>query len=164
MTEPSDDEYATRALKQAVTELHDELMWAIEDGLDQDGLQEVVSLWWANHGDVDYAYLVKSGRPNACHDCGRDTTPYDEDGRPVDAGWEWYMVEGPLWEAATRPEGPEAVRFLCVGCLERRLGRRLAPEDFADLPINEPSPLESPVLAARLGRPPGGDPADGQAS
>src|SRR5262245_59749408 len=50
-----------------------------------------------------------------CADCRRCT-------------WgEVYMVHDHLWEAAgMAPDGG----FLCIGCLETRLGRRLAPADF----------------------------------
>ena len=41
---------------------------------------------------------------------------------------EYYMVKDDLW---TFGRG-----FLCVGCLEVRLGRRLEPNDFTDVPVN----------------------------
>jgi hypothetical protein len=58
------------------------------------------------------------------------------------------MVRDDVWTAAGIRDG-----FLCVGCLERRLGRSLAPDDFPDLPINEPGdPWDTPRLAARKAR------------
>jgi len=33
--------------------------------------------------------------------------------------------------------------LLCIGCLERRLGRRLTPADFTDAPANDPSDRDS---------------------
>jgi hypothetical protein len=39
--------------------------------------------------------------------------------------------------------------FLCVSCIEKRLGRVLAPADFIKAPINEPSPWDTPRLASR---------------
>jgi hypothetical protein len=36
-----------------------------------------------------------------------------------------YMVLDDVWQAAGNPDG-----YLCVGCLEDRLGRRLGPGDF----------------------------------
>jgi hypothetical protein len=42
------------------------------------------------------------------------------------------------------------VGFLCIGCLEHRLGRRLTPRDFPSLPINRPHPWKTTRLAARL--------------
>ncbi|MER9590933.1 hypothetical protein NKI94_19270 [Mesorhizobium australicum] len=39
--------------------------------------------------------------------------------------------------------------FLCIPCLEKRLGRDLIPADFADVPVNRPSRSDTPLLAAR---------------
>ncbi|UVC12843.1 hypothetical protein [Mesorhizobium onobrychidis] len=39
--------------------------------------------------------------------------------------------------------------FLCIPCLEARLGRKLMPADFADVPVNKPSRSDTPLLAAR---------------
>ncbi|BBY09997.1 hypothetical protein [Mycobacterium marseillense] len=50
-----------------------------------------------------------------CEDCGADT--WDET----------YKVDEVLWATAGHPSG-----FLCIGCLEGRLGRALTPDDFAD--------------------------------
>jgi hypothetical protein len=41
--------------------------------------------------------------------------------------------------------------FLCVGCLERRLGRTLLASDFTKASINEPSPWDTPRLAIAKG-------------
>jgi hypothetical protein len=62
------------------------------------------------------------------------------------------MVTDAVWAAAGMP--PHVVReynapggaFLCVSCIEKRLGRALAPTDF---PFNEPSPWDTPRLASR---------------
>jgi hypothetical protein len=64
-----------------------------------------------------------------CHDCNWPTAAQDQVDR-----WEWYMVDKHTWKAATG--GDEFVRFLCIGCLEARLGYHLIPQDFRDLPIN----------------------------
>ena len=56
------------------------------------------------------------------------------------------MVHDVVWSEA----GADAVRYLCVGCLEHRLGRALVPADFRPLPVNVPSPLDTPRLAALL--------------
>jgi len=47
----------------------------------------------------------------------------------LSAGWdhEWFMVNDRVWRAG---QGERPVRFLCVGCLEHRLGRRLTARDF----------------------------------
>ena len=60
-----------------------------------------------------------------CKDCGVDTQ---------DIG-EWYMVKDEVW-AAVWPKRSKR-EFLCIGCLEIRLGRRLTSDDFTDAPINE---------------------------
>jgi hypothetical protein len=61
--------------------------------------------------------------PASCLDCGRDT---------IELG-EYYMVWDGVWLASglERDEG-----MLCFACLERRIGRRLAPDDFTAAPIN----------------------------
>lgn len=64
--------------------------------------------------------------PCACADCGTDTTP--EEGP-----WEWYMVQESIWVQAN-PD--KTVNYLCIGCLERRLGRQLTAADFTNVPIN----------------------------
>jgi hypothetical protein len=80
---------------------------------------------------------------NPCVDCGVATTP-----RPLKPGkWEWYVVHGPVWQTA----GADPRNLLCIGCLEGRLDRRLVPQDFPALGINDPSPLDSPRLRARRG-------------
>ena len=40
---------------------------------------------------------------------------------------------------------------LCVGCAEIRLRRRLAPDDFPQLPLNDSRPWDSPRLRSRKG-------------
>lgn len=63
-----------------------------------------------------------------CVDCGRETLPTD--GRAA----EWYTVHDQVWaDAGMAPlDG-----CLCVGCIERRLGRRLRAGDFAAVPVND---------------------------
>ena len=75
-----------------------------------------------------------------CVDCGVDTCPEPKkrNGRTVRNGrvgrWEHYMVHPRIWRTADlSPDGG----YLCVGCLENRIGRRLQPNDFTDAPINE---------------------------
>lgn len=91
-----------------------------------------------------------------CVDCSVDTTPCTGKRRCRHAGkWEHYMVTAEVWRAAGMPA--PTVRgydesdgdFLCVGCLEGRLGRVLVPADFTRAPINGPSPWDTPRLAAR---------------
>ncbi len=99
-------------------------------------------------------------QPSApCLDCGWLTCRHDEPG-------EWYMVTDQVWEQAgmsdTRrwlsdhpgtPTGPTGGpgHYLCIGCLEDRLGRRLTPADFASIPINHLDwHRKTTRLAARL--------------
>ncbi len=42
------------------------------------------------------------------------------------------MVHDEAWAAAGLGDG-----FICVGCLERRLGRELTQDDFTTAPIND---------------------------
>lgn len=44
---------------------------------------------------------------------------------------EWYMVEDAVWKPAAKGDD-----VLCIGCLEKRLGRMLRPEDFEGYRIN----------------------------
>jgi hypothetical protein len=56
--------------------------------------------------------------PMPCSDCGVD---YDE----------FYMVHKHIWSAVGVGDG-----WLCIGCLEQRLGRKLNCADFTDAPCN----------------------------
>jgi hypothetical protein len=51
-----------------------------------------------------------------CMDCGVDTT----------VATEVYMVHDELWRSVV----PEEAGMLCVGCFEKRLGRKLCRNDF----------------------------------
>jgi hypothetical protein len=69
---------------------------------------------------------------------------WDPDVVPYDFSWcldcqvdtleirEYYMLRGDVWFKAN----PAGRGMLCVGCVERRLGRRLVPADFTDAPVN----------------------------
>jgi hypothetical protein len=65
------------------------------------------------------------------------------------------MVTAAVWQAAGMPapvireQNASGGDFLCVGCIERRLGRMIGPDDFTDALINKPSPWDTPRLAAR---------------
>ena len=63
-----------------------------------------------------------------CHDCGTDTLSCKA-GVPT----EYYMVHPEVWSAAGMP----AHGYLCIGCLEARLGRQLHRHDFPRAPIND---------------------------
>jgi hypothetical protein len=55
----------------------------------------------------------------SCADCGDD---YGED----------YMVHDYIWQAFGVGDG-----MLCIGCLEKRIGRQLCAQDFTDAPVND---------------------------
>ena len=64
-----------------------------------------------------------------CVDCGVDTGAIDE----------YYIVNDRVWYQAWpdyTQNGYPGDGMLCIGCLERRLGRTLASGDFEHLPIN----------------------------
>jgi hypothetical protein len=77
-----------------------------------------------------------------CKDCGQRTIGTRK------APGEWYMVHDELWaQAGMEPLGG----WLCVGCLERRLGRRLASADFKPVPANDSARMRhSDRLASRI--------------
>jgi hypothetical protein len=60
-----------------------------------------------------------------CLDCGVDTSSKNGIG-------EYYVVTDELWACAN----PGDVGMLCIGCLERRLGHELTPDDFKSCPVN----------------------------
>ena len=67
-----------------------------------------------------------------CHDC-RAILAVRSTGlsRALDgSGWDndWFMVKDSVWRSSQR--GGKC-RFLCVGCLEHRIGRKLAADDFS---------------------------------
>jgi hypothetical protein len=91
-----------------------------------------------------------------CADCGFNTCPRWRQLGKV----EWFMVFDSVWDAAGMPSeilvfpaGSYVWRpgILCIGCLERRLGRRLTPADFEPVPLSEWYENMTPRLAARLG-------------
>jgi hypothetical protein len=45
--------------------------------------------------------------------------------------WEWYMVRNELWASAGLNDG-----FLCIACLESRIGRKQTFADFPDVPVH----------------------------
>ncbi len=53
-----------------------------------------------------------------------------------DTSTEYYMVHHYLWRIAI--EGlPTTGRFLCIGCIEKQLGRKLIAADFMKVPCND---------------------------
>jgi hypothetical protein len=57
------------------------------------------------------------------------------------------MVHDHLWYAAgmKKPDGG----FLCIGCLEGRLGRGLCCDDFTDAPLNDLTDAYNQILMER---------------
>jgi hypothetical protein len=83
----------------------------------------------------------KKGR---CNDCGVRTTPRFRFARKHEGTWEWYLVQDDLWARTGISKG-----FLCIGCLEQRIGRQLRPDDFSTSPVNDPHPFDTRRLGAR---------------
>jgi hypothetical protein len=85
----------------------------------------------------------RAGVPFApCDDCGWDTMARKQ-------CWEYYFVHKEIWLEAG------LARCLCIGCLEKRLGRELRPEDFPPCESNRLSWHDTPRLFARkAGNPP----------
>lgn len=80
-----------------------------------------------------------------CADCGMET-----------ARWEYYMLRFELWDRIVPEDIPGAgITYLCVGCVELRLGRDLMAYDFLACPLNVEVALgnrdSSPRLRSRLG-------------
>lgn len=88
-----------------------------------------------------------------CIDCGVDTCPCTgKRGCRHTGRWEHYMVHDRVWKAA-RMGGDDG--YLCIGCLETRIGRKLRPRDFTTAPCNDPDdPWSTPRLANRQRLPP----------
>jgi hypothetical protein len=85
---------------------------------------------------------------SVCSDCGTDTTPCTgKRGCRHKGRWEYYMIRDAIWAACGMKDG-----FLCIGCIEARLGRQLASRDFVKVPINGPSSWDTPRLAERKAR------------
>ncbi len=57
-----------------------------------------------------------------------------------------YIIWDELWGQAGDVEG-----CLCVSCLELRLGRRLVPDDFQELPLNDDAQGSTRRLTERKG-------------
>lgn len=60
-------------------------------------------------------------RDFSCYDCEVNTSEINE----------YYMVNFDLWNSVATNG------MLCIGCLERRIGRQLVSSDFIDAPINK---------------------------
>jgi hypothetical protein len=88
-----------------------------------------------------------------CCDCGTNTMPSGKASKP--GTHEQFIVNDNVWIAAGMTPGKvnrnyELIGggFLCVGCIEVRLGRRLTIDDFR--PITIPLLLGDPLCSERL--------------
>jgi hypothetical protein len=101
--------------------------------------------------------MKKPHCPNNCADCGVDTTPPLNGDRRYKVRHEWYVVRDAIWKAAGMKDrvivAGEAGYYLCIRCLERRVGRELRRADFTDAPVNAPWRRDSDILADRKSRP-----------
>jgi hypothetical protein len=84
--------------------------------------------------------IVRARSESRCIDCHAETS-FTERGKND----EYYMVHNRLWLKAN----PGDAGKLCIGCLERRLGRQLKPNDFTDCSLNN-FPRGSKRLISRL--------------
>jgi hypothetical protein len=82
----------------------------------------------------DTAQKRDIGRFN-CLDCSDDTL----------VGGECYMLRDEVLLSAN----PQRQGMLCIGCVEKRLGRRLTPEDFQGAPLDHHL-INGPALSTRL--------------
>lgn len=73
-----------------------------------------------------------------CADCSTETLSPEPGVRT-----EYYMLRDTVWAAARTD--PHA--YLCVGCIEARLGRRLHSGDFTATPINDLGIVDNPRFA-----------------
>jgi len=91
---------------------------------DQTSNEEV----WIFEGEDYFPEPMTMAELANCHDCRWLTTALGE----------FYMVHDHLWGQACQVSPRAIPRFLCIGCLEERLGRMLTPEDFTDCLLNDP--------------------------
>ena len=80
-----------------------------------------------------------------CCDCGLGTN----------VAREWYMVKPKVWEQAWAGRRKDwhnvpGQSVLCIGCLEKRIGRTLCATDFARAAVNDPEGDISDRLRQRL--------------
>lgn len=117
---------------KATSDFYEEVMIVMEaHGKTYDDLRNFIDLYGG-----DYEYHSKyTGAP--CKDCGVKT---------VEIG-EYYNVYNDVWNEADGGQG-----FLCIGCLENRLGRKLNPDDFGHCLITtDPLYFRSARYFNRLG-------------
>ena len=87
------------------------------------------------------------------NDCQKDVAPCTgKRGCRHKGKWEWYMVKHAVWRKACRNpylKNVDTETFLCIACLEKRLGRELVSDDFLDAPIKMISSWDTEILINR---------------
>jgi len=80
----------------------------------------------------------------SCNGCRADVGKIKEFG---------YMVSKEVWSTAAPNDTHKMDYFLCIGCLEARIGRQLVPSDFpTEIPMNWSGMcLRSKRLLLRMG-------------
>jgi hypothetical protein len=78
-----------------------------------------------------------SAEHTVCIDCGVQAWRFREDGRRL--VHEDFYVSAAVWNATCLERG-----VLCIGCFERRLGRRLYRDDFTHPPRTHTAPWPGP--------------------
>jgi len=69
-----------------------------------------------------------------CLDCGKNTFESADD---------WYFLRNRLWRQLVPREQRHGM--ICRGCIERRLGRPLTPDDFRKATDDESAPEDQPM-------------------
>ena len=83
--------------------------------------------------------MNKLAKIGDCEDCHQYTTG------------EYYMLHDYVWHQTGMKKYDQ--KELCIGCVERRLGRKLHSGDFMDIPLNHLMTGKSARLKNRLQRP-----------
>lgn len=109
-------------------------------------------IWTGPIEEYDKRQLDRMKR-HVCNSCLKTCVPFDEvyhlchicwleRQNCLDCGWntralnEYYRVHDELWQRVV----PDKCGMLCIGCLEKRVGRPLTREDFSlETPINQDS-------------------------
>ena len=86
-----------------------------------------------------------------CQDCDAvlQVRPHGMSAACGASGWQgdWFMVKDKVWQLGQRAG---ECRFLCVGCLESRIGRKLLADDFRRSAKVNFHPKQSAKLRRRL--------------
>ena len=90
----------------------------------------------AEDGLVHRGWLAAPARITRCMDCAQDVS------------YEFFVIHNDLWEQAV---GDHRLGWICVPCLERRLGRQLTREDFKLCPANVTTFRKTQRVLDRMG-------------